>query len=231
MKRKEKRIRTLYHWLGVSEDASQDEIKKAWKEMAKIHHPDRGGDAHRFSKIQQAYTTLADVSTRSKYDRKVRMVRIRVRMENVRDQVFSKFEDAWDAETEAYEERRRREEEDRRRRNAASPNADYFAQQEKAEREWKNQYDAMMEDYYRGDTHTKGMEDILHSTDELLYSILTDGIIRMGRHQVGGDPVGAKVEPEIKVQGKARDVVSDLRDTIVRAERLVRIFNKFTGGI
>ena len=45
-------IRTLYTWLEIKEDASLDEIKKAYRDKAKIHHPDRGGDPETFRKIR-----------------------------------------------------------------------------------------------------------------------------------------------------------------------------------
>ena len=59
-------IRTLYTWLEVAEDATLEEIKKAYREKAKIHHPDRGGDPEIFQKVSQAYSTLTDSVKRSK---------------------------------------------------------------------------------------------------------------------------------------------------------------------
>ena len=57
-----------YDILGVSEDASQDDIKKAYKKLAMKHHPDRGGDNKQFQEISQAYDTLSDSEKRSYYD-------------------------------------------------------------------------------------------------------------------------------------------------------------------
>ena len=41
----------FYKVLGVSENSSQDEIKKKYRELSKIHHPDKGGDESTFKKI------------------------------------------------------------------------------------------------------------------------------------------------------------------------------------
>lgn len=57
-----------YQILGVSETASQEDIKKAYKKLAMKHHPDRGGDTQQFQSISQAYDILGDVEKRSQYD-------------------------------------------------------------------------------------------------------------------------------------------------------------------
>jgi curved DNA-binding protein len=57
-----------YDILGVKENASQDDIKKAYKKLAMTHHPDRGGDNKKFQEISQAYDTLSDPNKRSHYD-------------------------------------------------------------------------------------------------------------------------------------------------------------------
>jgi len=61
-----------YEELGVSEDASADKIKKAYRRLAFLHHPDKNpndpGAAARFQKIGEAYETLSDEQKRPKYD-------------------------------------------------------------------------------------------------------------------------------------------------------------------
>jgi curved DNA-binding protein len=62
---------TYYDILGVNEDASQDDIKKAYKKLAMTHHPDRGGDNKKFQEISQAYDTLSDAQKKSQYDAEI----------------------------------------------------------------------------------------------------------------------------------------------------------------
>ncbi len=57
-----------YETLGVSQKASASEIKKAYRKLARTHHPDHGGDADEFAKIAAAYETLSDPDKRAWYD-------------------------------------------------------------------------------------------------------------------------------------------------------------------
>lgn len=57
-----------YSILGVSKNASENEIKSAFRKLALQHHPDRGGNIEQFHKIQEAYETLSDPQKKSAYD-------------------------------------------------------------------------------------------------------------------------------------------------------------------
>lgn len=59
----------LYEILGVGKNASDDEIKKAYRKLAHKYHPDKaGGDAEKFKEINAAYQVLSDKSKRAQYD-------------------------------------------------------------------------------------------------------------------------------------------------------------------
>ncbi len=57
-----------YKTLGVSRNATADEIKKAFRKLARKHHPDAGGDEAKFKEINEAYEVLSDDKKRKLYD-------------------------------------------------------------------------------------------------------------------------------------------------------------------
>ena len=60
----------LYETLGVNKSASKDEIKSAYRKLAKKYHPDNHetGNADKFKEVQEAYDILYDDQKRSAYD-------------------------------------------------------------------------------------------------------------------------------------------------------------------
>ncbi|MDT7868308.1 MAG: DnaJ domain-containing protein [Candidatus Pacebacteria bacterium] len=62
-------MKDYYEILGVPENASEEEIKRAFRELAKKYHPDvPGGDAEKFKEILEAYRVLSDPKLRKEYD-------------------------------------------------------------------------------------------------------------------------------------------------------------------
>jgi len=57
-----------YKILGVSKDASKEDIKKAFRKLAHEHHPDKGGNIEKFKEVSEAYGVLSDDNKRSQYD-------------------------------------------------------------------------------------------------------------------------------------------------------------------
>jgi molecular chaperone DnaJ len=58
----------FYNILGVEENSTQEEIKKAYRKKAVEHHPDKGGSEEEFKKISEAYDMLGDEQKRKQYD-------------------------------------------------------------------------------------------------------------------------------------------------------------------
>jgi DnaJ-class molecular chaperone len=82
-------MRDPYSVLGVKKSAGQDEIKAAWRSLAKAVHPDQNHDdpnaTVRFTEAGRAYDLLRDPDKRSRYDRQQREAELR-RMEQLRRQ-------------------------------------------------------------------------------------------------------------------------------------------------
>lgn len=57
-----------YQTLGVARNATDEEIKRAYRKLAGKHHPDKGGDTAKFQEIQTAYETLTDPQKRHQHD-------------------------------------------------------------------------------------------------------------------------------------------------------------------
>jgi len=58
-----------YEILELDKEASNEDIKKAYRRLVKVHHPDTGGSSEKFNLITEAYNILSDPSERDRYDR------------------------------------------------------------------------------------------------------------------------------------------------------------------
>jgi len=67
---KRRTIKKYYNTLGVPRNASAQQIKRAYREKAKQHHPDQqGGNEAQIRRINEAYEILSTPKERARYDR------------------------------------------------------------------------------------------------------------------------------------------------------------------
>jgi DnaJ family protein A protein 2 len=59
----------LYETLEIDKNADAKEIKKAYRKLSRTHHPDKGGDEHKFKEINAAYEILSDPDKKAAYDK------------------------------------------------------------------------------------------------------------------------------------------------------------------
>ena len=57
-----------YKILGVDKNATDTDIKSAFRALAREHHPDKGGSAEKFKEINEAYQVLGDSTKKQQYD-------------------------------------------------------------------------------------------------------------------------------------------------------------------
>ena len=65
---KQSKSKDYYKVLGVSRDADQRTIKKAYRQLAREHHPDKGGDQEKMAQINEAFGVLGNTELRERYD-------------------------------------------------------------------------------------------------------------------------------------------------------------------
>jgi curved DNA-binding protein CbpA len=90
--------KTFYEVLGVSDDASDEEIKSAFKRLAKRYHPDvteidREIAEETFKKIAAAYDVLSSPAKRSMYDQSLKYGGFEVRPEPMYDWIYLAYMD------------------------------------------------------------------------------------------------------------------------------------------
>jgi hypothetical protein len=94
-KRRRKESDTHYDILGVAKFATQDEIKRKYRHLAKIYHPDSPtGSEEKFIKLQEAYSILGDLSKRTAYDigqQKIEVNRTRLNNEDLKSKREKSF--------------------------------------------------------------------------------------------------------------------------------------------
>ena len=79
-----------YRVLGVGIDAQTDDIKKAFRKLARTCHPDVAGEdpnaAEQFARIREAYETLVDSARRAKYDQRTQRQEHRQKRSHIKNE-------------------------------------------------------------------------------------------------------------------------------------------------
>lgn len=83
----------LYETLGVEDTATKSEIKKAYRKLSKVYHPDKGGDADKFRDINEAYNILSDDKMREAYDNGTELSELKEESDGLIRRTFSIFEE------------------------------------------------------------------------------------------------------------------------------------------
>jgi curved DNA-binding protein len=88
---------THYQTLGVQENATDADIKKAYKKLAMQHHPDKGGDAKMFQKISEAYDSIKTQEKRQQYNQFRKFgPNVKFRSQPFDFDIFKQFNDMFD---------------------------------------------------------------------------------------------------------------------------------------
>jgi DnaJ-class molecular chaperone len=83
---------THHETLGVALTATTDEIKAAYRRLARQHHPDAGGDQLRFKQTTEAYEVLNDPKERQAYEENLRRRPVEVIQDEARAVVDAYFQ-------------------------------------------------------------------------------------------------------------------------------------------
>ncbi|MDY3316126.1 J domain-containing protein [Riemerella anatipestifer] len=71
-------MKNYYYFLGISEEATSEDIKKAYRKLSLKYHPDKNENdpffVERFREVQEAYEVLINLSSRSLYDQKLAQI-------------------------------------------------------------------------------------------------------------------------------------------------------------
>lgn len=83
----------LYKVLGLSDSCSLKDIKSNYRDLAKIYHPDKGGDEEEFKKISEAYAILSNLDLRERYDKGESLDSLQGQADGLMTRVFHIFEE------------------------------------------------------------------------------------------------------------------------------------------
>ena len=220
---------THYALLGVDADATKDEIKLAWRKIAKDTHPDRHADdperIERFKKCKDAYETLVDPRARVAYDTELRGPNIAAYLGSWVQAHQNEIKRRAAA---VKEEERRRAQQKRR-----PPPSAYAQEQARLEKEFgwtadPSNYASMMgkkedeDPTAQYDTPLDGL-----NSDDLLQALLSEAVLkaamREDRLKVDGNKVEVTLSPDMKVTIDSHTVknLRKVHKNLKQMERLV----------
>ena len=232
----------FYKLMGVTPEVTQADLKKAWRDKARQHHPDRGGDAGEFAEISKAYEVLSDPQRRQVYD-VARSIAMSVRCSCGRAKVPGQAMCPWCA-LKVSQQRHQRDKEQRREEKQARKEAKQRAKQRAKELRRRQQHrirqaklSQIREDRQReqsGRTKARRSDLGLPSADDILSAVLAEAAMRGGFLDSGGEvDVHLKFDPttgKMKLSGRTVDALEQIGGRLKLADHVIRQLRRMSGG-
>ena len=230
----------LYEVMGVSPGVTQDALKKAWRDLARKHHPDRGGDADEFAAISKAYEVLSDPQRRQAYD-VARSVALSVRCACGKTKVPGQAMCPWCA-LKVSQQHHQREREQRRAQKQADKEARRRARRVHRERireakllQIRQDRERQAEAQEQRDRAPKPRRPGLGlpSADDILSAVMAEAALRGGLLDSGGDvDVHIRYDPltgKMKLSGRTVEALEKIGGRLKLAEGVMRQLRRMSG--
>ena len=229
----------FYQLMGVSPSVTQGELKKAWRDKARQHHPDRGGDADEFAEISKAYEVLSDPHRRQVYDL-ARSIAMSVRCSCGRAKVPGQAMCPWCAlkvsQLRHQRDREQRQEDKRAKKEAKRKAKELRRRQQDQIRQAK--LAQIREDRQReqsGRTGEPRRSNLgLPSADDILSAVFAEAAMRGGLLDSGGEvDVHLKFDPttgEMKLSGRTVDALEQIGGRLKLADHVIRQLRRMSGS-
>ncbi len=229
----------LYDVMGVSPDVTQSGLKKSWRDLARKHHPDRGGDADKFAEISRAYEVLSDPQRRQAYD-VARSVALSVRCACGKAKVPGQPMCPWCA-LKVSQQHHHREREQRREQKKADRDSRRRARRSHRERirEAKREQirEAKLEAEYQAekerspDVRRSGLG--FPSADDIFSAVMAEAAMRGGLLDSGGDiDVQFRYDPatgKMKLSGRTVEALEKIGGRLKLAQGVMLQLRRMSG--
>ncbi len=229
----------LYEVMGVNPGATQSELKKRWRDLARKHHPDRGGDADKFSNISKAYEVLSDSDRRQAYD-VARSIALSVRCACGRVKFPGQPMCSW-CSLKVSQQHHQREREQRKAQKREDKEAQRRARRVHRERvrEAKREQirEAKLEAEYqaqkrRASNHRRSGTG-LPSADDIFSAVMAEAAMKGGLLDSGGDiDVHVRYDPltrKMKLSGRTVEALEKIGGRLKLADGVVRQLRRMSG--